>query len=102
MIIGGTYETPITEGLLDADFVNQLKLQDTYNEDSFDREYKRSVLLKLLRIAGNPLELFELQRKYEIELCVKCIKIKKIGQSAAELRIEEGSTTKLCTMRTSV
>jgi hypothetical protein len=40
MIIGGTYETPVNEGLLDADFVNQLKLQDTYNEDSFDREYR--------------------------------------------------------------
>ena len=40
MIIGGTYETPITEGLLDEDFVDQLRLQGTYNEDSFDREYR--------------------------------------------------------------
>lgn len=39
MIAGGTYETPVLEGLLDEDFVNQLKLQDTYNEDSFEREY---------------------------------------------------------------
>ena len=37
--MGGTYETPITEGLLDEDFVDQLKAQGTYNEDSFDREY---------------------------------------------------------------
>lgn len=40
MIMGGTYETPITEGLLDEDFVDQLKLNGTYNEDSFDREYR--------------------------------------------------------------
>lgn len=39
MIMGGTYETPVTEGLLDEDFVDQLKLQGTFNEDSFDREY---------------------------------------------------------------
>lgn len=39
MIMGGTYKTPVTEGLLDEDFVDQLKLQGTYAEDSFDREY---------------------------------------------------------------
>lgn len=40
MIIGGTYETPITEGLLDEDFVDQLKLAGTFNEESFDRQYR--------------------------------------------------------------
>ena len=40
MILGGTYEIPITEGLLDEDFVEQLKLAGTFNEDSFDREYR--------------------------------------------------------------
>lgn len=40
MIMGGTYETPITEGLLDEDFVQQLKLSGTFNEDSFDRQYR--------------------------------------------------------------
>ena len=39
MIMGGTWETPVTEGLLDENFVDQLKLQGTYSEDSFDREY---------------------------------------------------------------
>lgn len=39
MVIGGTWETPVTEGLLDENFVDQLKLQGTYSEDSFDREY---------------------------------------------------------------
>ena len=40
MILGGTYETPVAEGLLSEDFVEQLKLDGTYNEDPFDREYK--------------------------------------------------------------
>ena len=40
MVIGGTYETPVTEGLLDEDFVEQLKIQGTYNDESFDREYR--------------------------------------------------------------
>jgi hypothetical protein len=40
MIMGGTYETPVVEGLLDEDFVDQLKSNGTYAEDSFDREYK--------------------------------------------------------------
>ncbi len=40
MIMGGTYETPVKEGLLDEDFVDQLKLQGTYNDESFDREYR--------------------------------------------------------------
>lgn len=40
MVLGGTYETPIVEGLLDENFVEELKLAGTYNEDSFDREYR--------------------------------------------------------------
>ena len=40
MVMGGTYETPIIEGLLDEDFVEQLKLAGTFNQDSFDREYR--------------------------------------------------------------
>ena len=38
--MGGTYEIPVKAGLLDSDFVEQLKNSGTYNEDSFDREYK--------------------------------------------------------------
>ena len=40
MIIGGTYETRVKEGLLNEDFVDQLKLSGTYNDESFDREYR--------------------------------------------------------------
>ena len=38
-ILGGTYETPVLSGLLNEDFVEQLQLQGTYNEESFDRQY---------------------------------------------------------------
>lgn len=40
MIMGGTFNTPVKEGLLDEDFVDQLKISGTYNDDSFDREYR--------------------------------------------------------------
>ena len=39
MVMGGTYKTPVLEGLLDKNFVDQLRMQGTFNEDSFDREY---------------------------------------------------------------
>ena len=40
MIMGGTYETPVCEGLLNEDFVDQLRMQGTFNDESFDREYR--------------------------------------------------------------
>lgn len=39
MIMGGTYKTPVLEGLLSKDFVNNLKLAGTYNDQTFGREY---------------------------------------------------------------
>ena len=40
MIMGGTYETPVLCGLLDENFVENLRLQGTFNEQSFNREYR--------------------------------------------------------------
>ena len=40
MIMGGTYDTPVVSGLLDEDFVDQLRLQGTFNDQSFNREYR--------------------------------------------------------------
>lgn len=68
-ILGGTFATPVKEGLLDKDFVKKLRLESTFNDSSFDREYKNiSVLFKLLRTAGKLLEIFLLQHKNEISL----------------------------------
>ena len=40
MIMGGTYQTPVVSGLLDEDFVEQLRLQGTFNDESFNRQYR--------------------------------------------------------------
>lgn len=40
MIMGGTYETPVFSGLLDENFVEQLRIQGTFNDESFNRQYR--------------------------------------------------------------
>ena len=40
MIMGGTFETPVKEGLLNKNFVQELRLSGTFNDASFDREYR--------------------------------------------------------------
>ena len=44
MIMGGTYRIPILVGLLDRDFVKDLKQDSTFNEMAFSREYKNCTL----------------------------------------------------------
>lgn len=39
MILGGDYKLAILEGAVKADMVDNMKLDGTYNESSFDREY---------------------------------------------------------------
>jgi len=40
MILGGTYRIPVLVKLLDKNFIRDLKLDGTFNESSFDREYE--------------------------------------------------------------
>ena len=40
LVAGGTWRIPVLAGLLSKNFVQQLKLDGTYNESSFDREYE--------------------------------------------------------------
>ena len=40
MIIGGTYRIPVVVKLLDKNFIRDLKMDGTFNESSFDREYE--------------------------------------------------------------
>lgn len=40
MIMGGTYRIPILMKLLDKNFIKDLKMDGTFNESSFDREYE--------------------------------------------------------------
>jgi len=40
MIMGGTYKVPVLVKLLDKNFVQDLKMDGTFNESSFQREYE--------------------------------------------------------------
>lgn len=40
MIMGGTYRVPVLTGLLDKNFVSDLKQDPTFNETAFQREYE--------------------------------------------------------------
>lgn len=40
IVLGGSWRTPVIEGLLDKNFVRELKMDGTFNEASFEREYK--------------------------------------------------------------
>ena len=40
MIMGGTWRIPVLMGLLDRTFIRDLKMDGTFNESSFDREYE--------------------------------------------------------------
>ena len=67
------------------------KLKRTYGVRNSLAYWKRYVKTTPL-IAGNPLELYRLQRS--IEICRReCLKTVEIGQSAAKLRTGERSTT---------
>lgn len=39
IVLGGTYRTPMMERLLSKNFISDLKMDGTFNEASFDREY---------------------------------------------------------------
>ena len=38
--MGGTYRIPVLVNLLDKNFIRDLKMDGTFNESSFDREYE--------------------------------------------------------------
>lgn len=40
MVLGGTWRTPVMEGLLDRDFAKQQQESSTYSPQSFNREYE--------------------------------------------------------------
>jgi hypothetical protein len=40
MVIGGTYRIPVLVKLLDKNFIKDLKMDGTFNETSFGREYE--------------------------------------------------------------
>lgn len=75
MIMGGTYETPILEGLLSEDFVDQLKLNGTFSEDSFDREYRS-------RWSGDAENAFFSSEKFDKHRKVKVPEYERSGRAS--------------------
>ena len=71
IILGGTWRIPVLVGLLDRNFVQDLKRDGTFNDAAFAREYEEFVFVKLLRIAETALEILKLQYKDEISLGMK-------------------------------
>lgn len=47
IVLGGSYRIPVLMGLLDAGFIRDLKMDGTFNEASFGREYKKVDLYSL-------------------------------------------------------
>lgn len=65
MIMGGTYRIPILVKLLDKNFVQDLKQDGTFNESSFEREYKNLYSLNIVN-CWKIFKVIKLQHKYEI------------------------------------
>lgn len=65
MIMGGTYRIPVLVKLLDKNFIKDLKMDGTFNENSFDREYKFTfVLFKYCELLGSPTRVISSQALY--------------------------------------
>jgi hypothetical protein len=65
IILGGSWRVPVVEGLLDKNFVRDLKMDGTFNEDSFDREYN-SIWTGDIESAFFSSERFDRQRKIQL------------------------------------
>lgn len=55
MILGGDYKLAILEGAVKEDMVEEMQMNGTYNESSFDREYKNYCTLKIIENCWEPL-----------------------------------------------
>lgn len=84
-ILGGTWRIPVLMGLQAKTFISDLRKDPTFNEASFEREYKDLYSLNYCELLETPIEFYKLQHNYEIGVSVKVLRIVKIGQSAAKL-----------------
>nr|DAF58701.1 MAG TPA: terminase large subunit [Siphoviridae sp. ctxMM9] len=68
--MGGTYLVPVLAGLQDKNFIRDLKLDGTFNQSSFDREYKMIVFFKYCELLGHLYYLLNYNAKLRIYLNV--------------------------------
>ena len=57
-MLGGTWRVPVLEGLLSRTFISELKMDGTYNDSSFAREYKLICTLKIIENCWKTLRAF--------------------------------------------
>ena len=58
VVLGGTWRVPVLEGLLSKTFISELKMDGTYNDSSFAREYKLICTLKIIENCWENLRAF--------------------------------------------
>ena len=58
VVLGGTWRVPVLEGLLSRTFISELKMDGTYNDSSFAREYKLICTLKIIENCWENLRAF--------------------------------------------
>ena len=58
VVLGGTWRVPVLEGLLSKTFISELKMDGTYNDSSFAREYKLICTLKIIENCWENLRVF--------------------------------------------
>ena len=83
-ILGGTWRIPVLMGLQAKTFISDLRKDPTFNEASFEREYRDLYSLNYCELLETPVEFYKLQHSYETKVSVKVLRIVKIGQSAAK------------------
>lgn len=79
MVLGGTWRTPVATGLQSKTFIKDQKEEGTYNEASFEREYKKTfVFFKLYELRKNLIEAIRNQSILEVEGSTTILKRSKI------------------------
>ena len=58
IVLGGTWRVPVMAGLLNRTFIQELKLDGTYNDAQFGREYKLICTLKIIENCWKTLRAF--------------------------------------------
>ena len=58
IVLGGSWRIPVMEGLLSKTFIKDLKMDGTYNDASFAREYKQICALKIIENCWKTLRAF--------------------------------------------
>lgn len=96
IILGGTWRLPVVEGLQPKNFIEDLKMDGTYNEASFDREFN-SIWAGSVEGAFFDMEKFAKQRT--IEFAEHCYSNRSSKDAYYVLGVDvgrKGCTTEVC------